>query len=239
MKNLIPLRAVITLALVILSSVKLHSSTYSGNGQEIQNNIFLLFKKGKPSRPIITSPEENSEVTSPLIIKGTAVAKNQVDIKVKVIYNGGNQEIKYFKLEVNSDHKWETRPVQLYLPGYIKDAEFVITAVQINGKEKRSRSREIRVKPKSDILRIYNKLLQCSSIELIPIEHKEEELMTKTTSDKSLNKEFLEPLHIVEPEIINPQNGCILSKEKAIQLIGKGLSGHDIEIKCEMKYRDN
>ena len=80
--------------------------------------------------PKITSPSANARVNSPLTIEGTASKNNSVQVNVKAIFDGGEQDLGTFTTTADADGKWRTTPIALWLPENAHNAKYDITASQ-------------------------------------------------------------------------------------------------------------
>lgn len=96
--------------------------------------------------PNITSPTNNSQVTSPLIIKGTAIKNGQIEVSVEANFTGGSQSLGTFKATANSKGEWSTTPINLWVPEEAKNVKFQISATQTVNNVK-SNPKEVTVLP--------------------------------------------------------------------------------------------
>ena len=87
----------------------------------------------------ITSPKNNSKVSSPLIIAGTAPKKTTVSIKVKAIYSGGDQGLGTFTATPDNNGKWKSTPINLWAPEGSKNLRFEIIVTD-NSKSNNSKT---------------------------------------------------------------------------------------------------
>lgn len=97
----------------------------------IGNFIFTL-------APTVTSPANDTRVQSPLTIRGTASKNNDVKINVTAHYTtkigthnvARQKDLGTFQATANNDGKWNTAPVNLWLPEGASNAHFEIIASQ-------------------------------------------------------------------------------------------------------------
>lgn len=80
--------------------------------------------------PTIHSPTNNSQVSSPLTIKGTASRNAQVEVNIEATFIGGSQDLGTFKANADSKGKWSTTPINLWIPEDAKNIKFQIIAIQ-------------------------------------------------------------------------------------------------------------
>gem|GEM_PF-5654618 len=103
------------------------------------------------SAPSITSPAANARVSSPLTVRGTAGKNHKVEVNVKATYTGGEQDLGTFQTTANNDGKWNTTPINLWLPEGAKNAKYTISAVQFVN-DRASTPRTVTVLPPLNII---------------------------------------------------------------------------------------
>lgn len=103
----------------LILSTSLHAQVVRGKKTQVKfrNSIDLS----------ITSPKNNSKVSSPLIVSGTAPKETTVSIKVKAIYSGGDQGLGTFTATPGNNGKWQSTPINLWAPEGSKNLRFEIT----------------------------------------------------------------------------------------------------------------
>ena len=77
---------------------------------------------------IITSPTDNQQVKSPLVVKGNADRNSVIEVNVNLTYSGGSQDLGTFEVNTTKDGSWATIPINLWMPEGAKNVQFNITA---------------------------------------------------------------------------------------------------------------
>lgn len=98
----------------------------------------------------IISPSNNMRVNSPLTVQGRSTRGAQVEVSIKAVYAGGEQDLGTFKAHAQVG-KWETTPIQLWLPEGARNARYQISAVEIT-RDKTSDPVTVTVLPPRNIL---------------------------------------------------------------------------------------
>ena len=118
----------------IAANQKVGDKTYYAKTVTVLPPIHVIFKPINPIyldfAPQITSPEPNDRVASPLTVEGTAAKNNDVQINLKAIFDGGDQDLGTFTATADADGKWHSTPIGLWLPENAKNAKYEITASQ-------------------------------------------------------------------------------------------------------------
>jgi len=102
--------------------------------------------------PAIKSPDDGSNVTSPLIIRGTANPRNTVQVNVRATgfqyyILPYQQDLGTFNVEVNNNGNWHTDPINLPHPKNVTGLKYTITAVQQTDNGRTSAQTTITVQP--------------------------------------------------------------------------------------------
>lgn len=102
--------------------------------------------------PVIKSPVDGDNVTSPLIVRGTAIPRNTVQVNVRA--TGAQyyilpyeQDLGTFNVRVNRNGSWQTDPIDLPHPKNVTGLKFIITAVQQTANDQTSPEATVTVQP--------------------------------------------------------------------------------------------
>lgn len=79
----------------------------------------------------ISSPKNNSQVTSPLTVSGRAAPGSPVKVSVEAVYDSGRQNIKNTNVRPARNGTWKTAPITLQMPQDARNGRFEITASQM------------------------------------------------------------------------------------------------------------
>ena len=95
--------------------------------------------KAKNTELAITSPKENSNVTSPLTIEGVAPINSKVLVNIKAVFDGGNESLGSFEILSNNKGKWKSIPINLWAPEGAKNLKYEIVASQLLALKQKSK----------------------------------------------------------------------------------------------------
>lgn len=191
--------------------------------------------------PAITSPASNEQVSSPVTIKGTAAENAPVQVSVKAKFTGGEQDLGMFRTKANTAGKWETTPINLFVPEDAKNTSFVIAAVQFDENDSRSRTGTVTVKPKSNIMLLH------TGKPVMAIAQKPATIHRRVVPDIKIPKaaattapaETPKPpaanVPVTKPMIITPQNNEFIDGS-SVQFFGKGTAGNTVKLIVDLKY---
>lgn len=180
-------------------------------------------------KPKIVFPNIGTKINSPVVITGTGLPSNDVELHLESSYSGGKNDFGTYILKVGPDGKWQSGELYCWLPTESADAKFNITAVQLDNQGKRSEPDNLSVLPGNDILHVQNAMFE-SQIETLAAPRGGGEIIVKERSISPPTE------NLESPQVISPKNNSILTGKQDIQLVGKGIPGAEVRIGGEVQY---
>lgn len=187
--------------------------------KEIKKPQLKLIKAAKGVE--ITTPENNQGVKSPLTVKGTSDPKTDISLQIVAKYTGGEQDLGTFNFSSDSQGKWTSTPINLWLPDNAKNAQFDIIASK-SGNAGQGEQDKITVKPPSNVLLVARKDF--------------ENIQMKTIALKkaSINESLLESLKMAAPNLTSPKPNEQVSSPLIVKGTGEG--NNAVEVKMQAIY---
>lgn len=177
--------------------------------------------------PTVTSPENNEQVTSPLIINGTANKNSQVEVHVEAVFTGGSQDLGSFKINANDAGEWSTIPINLWVPENAKNVKFHISVLQ-NLDNNSSEGERITVIPKQSVQMIAQAQINADMItQLNP------SVIKQTVSKKGTLKAKISPSNIKlppPPQITSPTNQTVFTTPLIVEGTAQKNTNIDVTI---------
>lgn len=197
------------------------AATFSSN--QIVHSAPRAGKVITKSQIAISSPKNNSSVDSPLTVRGTAPANQQVGVNVTAVFDGGQRNLGTMNTTANKSGHWTTRPIQLLLPKNAKNAQFKIVASYKVGKlTHTSGTVKVRLKQK-----------------LVPVQPNIEKKPNFIPAQPRPIPAPVKPRNYVKPDITSPRASLYLSMPNNYPVKGKATPDRDVKVTVIGKWTEN
>lgn len=210
--------------------VTLLALTFTGSGfaQKIVKGTVL-----KKSNDLlnITSPANNTQVASPLIIKGIANKNKQVEVNIEATFTGGSQDLGTFKANVDSRGQWSTTPINLWVPEDAKNVNFLLTATQtVNNKK--STSKTVTILPPQTIKTIARAEIKGDIIMQVNPKVAQKRMTQNVTLKPGVNPALVKAAAL--PEITSPSHQAVITTPLIVEGTAKRGSTISVTVKSNI-----
>lgn len=195
----------------------------------------------KSPAPTISAPRAGSQVSSPLIIKGTGEKDALVEVEIRSKYSGGEQHLGTFRTKSDNQGNWQTIPVNLWAPDEAKNLSYSIKATQYTEEKGHSRAVSLSVTPHTGTIMVVNAQpkLQPVAKASVPVTRSIPARAESKAPEKTEAKEAPAELGPVsEPTIVTPQSGSLLMNDR-FQVMGIGIPQSQVNTKVFVTYFQN
>lgn len=195
------------------------SLPYHGQSQKLKRVVKPQSRVLNAKKSVkITSPQNQQGVKSPLTVKGTSAPKSDINLQIVAKYTGGDQDLGSFTITSDSQGKWSSTPINLWLPEGAKNAQFEIIAAVPGNRDQD----KITVTPPSNV-----KLIARKDFEQVQMK---DVALKKATISKGL----LEALKAIAPKLTSPTPNAQVSSPLIVK--GTGLKNAPIEVTVHSQY---
>lgn len=185
-----------------------------------------LLESLKAAPPKLTSPTAKAQVSSPLVVKGTALKNTSIEVTVSSKYDQGKQDLGVFRTTSDASGNWQTIPINLWAPEDVKNVNYVITATQFDEEKGPSRAASVTAVPKQGQIMVLHAPSTLTSVTMKPE-------LTKVKNRPEIKPVDLGP--VKKPIIIAPTNGSV-SPNGRFQIMGTGTPGHNVKSRVNLSY---